>query len=121
VSDRLERPRESVARPLSEEARKAARTVTVEEAAAGSIAAIAESLPDPTTLPPRTLVIVSADVRGARSLARSLLAVFGRTKKVARASRCTALVIRGYVDVGAAEDEGGDLAWGYAPGAPPSP
>jgi hypothetical protein len=42
--------------------------------------------------------------------------VFGRGKTVSRVERCSALVARGYVDVGAAEDElGADLAWGRAP------
>jgi hypothetical protein len=75
-----------------------------------------QRLPDPAELPFGTLVLVPGEVSKARSLARSVLAVFGRTKTVARSLRCSALVARGYVCVGAADDEThADLAWGYAP------
>ena len=82
-----------------------------------SVAAVMAKLPDPASLAPCALVILPGEiVPGTRSLARSVLAVFGRTKTVTRARRCSALVARGYVDVGAAEDETrADLAWGYAP------
>jgi hypothetical protein len=86
-------------------------------AAATSVEAIMASLPDPTELEPGTLVVLPGEPAGSKSLARSVLAVFGHKKPVARALRCSALVARGYVDVGAAEDEGHeDLAWGYVPG-----
>jgi hypothetical protein len=76
-------------------------------------------LPDPSELPPASLVVVTGELGGRRSLARSVLAVFGRDKPVSRALRCSALVARGYVGIGAAQDEaGGDLAWGYTPTEP---
>lgn len=90
----------------------AARSVGIAEAAAGSVAAIADALPDPDGLEPGTLVRVPAEVVGEKSLARSVLAAFGRKKTVDLAKRCSALVVRGYVDVGAADD----VAWGYAKG-----
>ena len=41
----------------------------------------------------------------------------GRGIAVTRATRCTALIARGYIDVGAAADEptGTDIAWGWVP------
>jgi hypothetical protein len=101
----------------SGETRNAARTVSLAEDAT-TIARIMELLPDPASLEPGTLVIVPghAGKPGGRSLAQSVLAVFGRTKTVARSLRCSALLARGYVAIGAAEDEArADLAWGRAP------
>ena len=48
---------------------------------------------------------------------RSVLGALGRKEKVSRAARCTALVVRGYIRVGAGTDPDtdADLAWGYAP------
>lgn len=104
---------------LSPEARKGATTIELTEAEAQSVESIRAALPDPTTLPARTLVIMPATLRTPRSLARSVLAVLGRSKTIACAPRCTALVAAGYVDVGAAsdgKDDKSNLAWGYAPG-----
>jgi hypothetical protein len=95
-----------------------ATTVALSESDAESIDRIMAALPDPATLPSGALVIVPSEIRAPRTLTRSVRALFGRPATVARAWRCTALVARGYVDVGAAEDEErGDLAWGYAPPA----
>ena len=70
---------------------------------------------------PGFVVILSGEIASPRSLARSVLALLGHKKTVRRAERCSALVLRGYVDVGAAEDDtGADLAWGYVPGTPAS-
>lgn len=91
----------------------AARTIAIAETHAGSAAAIMTALPDPATLDPRTLVALLPASAGEKSFGRSLLAAFGRTKKIDLAKRCSALVLRGYVDVGAADD----IAWGYAPGS----
>jgi hypothetical protein len=102
------------------DARGRATTVRLTEADAASLTATITALPDPTTLPAGTLVIVPGEVAGGRSLARSVLAVFGRLKVVPRTRRCTALVARGYLDVGAAEDAmaHADLAWGSVPAQP---
>jgi hypothetical protein len=118
---RSELPRvHTAARAPSPEARAAAKVVVLDETSAASVATIMAALPDPQSLPAGALVIVPAEIGGAsgRSFARSVLAVFGRVKAVTRARRCSALVARGYVDVGAAEDETrADLAWGRANGA----
>jgi hypothetical protein len=108
----------TAARVPSAAARAAAVTVTITEEAVSSVEAIAAQLPDPATLPGGTLVIVPAEVSGSRSLARSVLAVFGRTKTVTRARRCSALLARGYVDIGAGDDANrADLAWAKTPSA----
>jgi hypothetical protein len=74
-----------------------------------------QELPDPATFSPGTLLLVPG-TKGEPSMMRSLLSVFGRSKGVARSLRCSALVARGYVNVGAAEDEARlDLAFGYVP------
>jgi hypothetical protein len=95
----------------------AARRVTL-AASGATVAAVIDALPDPRELPPGTLVVVPGEVAGASSLARSVLAVFGRARTVPRAVRCSALVARGYVEVGAAEDGRADLAWGRVPTEP---
>jgi hypothetical protein len=110
------RPRTAAKLPSAEERAKA-RTVALSEAEAESVASIMQKLPDPAELPAGALVLVPGEIAGARSLARSVLAVFGRTRTVARALRCSALVARGYVRVGAGDDDQSDLAWGYAPPA----
>lgn len=92
-----------------------ARTVVLSEADAATVETIMAALPDPATLEHGALVVLPAAVRSPRTLTRSVLAVFGRAKTAARSSRCTALVARGYVDVGAAAGADDDLAWGYAP------
>ena len=112
----------TAARAPSAEQRAAATTVALGDDDAGSVAAIMSKLPDPASLPAGTLVIVPGEIASyGRSLARTVLAVLGRTKTVTRARRCSALVARGYVDVGAAEDDThADLAWEYAPRPPAS-
>lgn len=114
------------ARAPSAAQRAAATTIALRDEDATSVAAIIAKLPDPASLAPGALVVLPGEIASAgRSLARSVLAVFGRAKTVTRARRCSALVARGYVDVGAAEDDGtrADLAWGYAPtpSAPEAP
>lgn len=110
----------SVARAPSGAERSRALTVKLADTDVTSIAKIMASLPEPRTLDPRTLVLVFAEVSAPRSFAQSLLAFFGRGKTAPRAFRCSALVARGYVDVGASDvdDESLDLVWGYAPDEP---
>lgn len=77
-----------------------------------------QDLPDSNAVEPGTLVLVSSEPRTTeRSLMRSVLGALGRKEKVSRAARCTALVVRGYIRVGAGTDPDtdADLAWGYAP------
>lgn len=84
---------------------------------AGDVASVARALPDPATLDPGTRVVVLGALKEAPSLATRLLSAFGRGKNdVPRVLRCTALVARGYVRVGAAEDANGrDVAFGHVP------
>ncbi|MFO0741299.1 MAG: hypothetical protein U0270_35715 [Labilithrix sp.] len=105
----------SAATPLNPAILKTARIVEIAEADAGSLASVIAALPDPDELDSGTIVVVPSELAGGKSLGRSLLAVFGRNKTVARTRRCTALVARGYVDVGAAESNDGDFAWGRVP------
>lgn len=87
---------------------------------AADIASIARALPDPSTLEPGTKVVVLGTPKEAPSLTSRLLSAFGRGRSdVPRVMRCTALVARGYVRVGAAEDANGhDRAFGHAPERP---
>jgi len=79
----------------------------------GSLAEIAAQLPDPAALQTNaTLVVLARAVQNVTSWRRWL---GRRSIPVPRALRCTALLVRGYVDIGAtSEDE--DLAWGRARG-----
>ena len=101
--------------PLS--ARQKATTVTLGPADAEDVAAAARALPDPADLDEGALVLVNGEPGGARSLGVRVLAAFGRNKTVPRAIRCSALVARGYVRVGAGTDPDtrADVAWGYVP------
>ena len=94
--------------------RASAQVVALTEADAASVATVMAALPDPATLASGALVVVPAALAG-KSLARSVLSMLGRPKRVATSRRCSALVARGYVQVGAAEDGEDDLVWGYAP------
>jgi hypothetical protein len=117
----LNKHRRSVATIPSAAERKKARLIKIPERDAGSIASIADRLPAIADLDPDTLVLIDGEIDRPPSLARSVLAVFGnRGKRLSCPDRCTALVARGFVRVGAAtdQDERLDLAWGYAP--PPS-
>lgn len=71
-----------------------------------------DAVPDAASLAPRTLVVVLPEA--ARS--RGLLAAFGK-RTVSRSARCGALLLRGYVDIGAEVDEATrlDLVFGRAP------
>jgi hypothetical protein len=91
--------------------------VALAPADAASTASVARALPDPTSLPEGTLVVVLGAVADP-SLASRLLSAVGRGRVVPRAHRCSALLARGYVRIGADLDEksGQDLAWGFATG-----
>jgi len=97
---------------LAPEEIERARKVALSETDAATLESVIAALPDPDELDAGTLVLVPGEIAGGSSFARSVLAVFVRPKTVARTRRCSALVARGYVDVGAAESEDGDLAWG---------
>ncbi len=86
-------------------------TLDVTNADPEDVSAVASQIPDPKTLPPRTRVTVPAIATRGGGLLRRLL---GETKvPVSRAIRCTALLVRGYVGVGADTER----AWGVVPGA----
>jgi hypothetical protein len=74
---------------------------------------VAGQLPLASTLPPGTPVVVL----GAAANDSPLWRLFARGFPVSRAARCSALIARGYVDVGAGVDvaTGADLAWGTSP------
>lgn len=78
-----------------------------------AIASVAEQLPLASSLPSGTAVFVL----GAAPSAHAIWRLLGRTAPVARAVRCTALLVKGYVEIGAGVDEasGSDLVWGSAP------
>jgi hypothetical protein len=75
---------------------------------AEDFAALASQLPHASTLPPRTAVAVPAVAVRRRSFLRGVLG--DRKVSVSRSTRCTALLLRGYVDVAA--DAG--AAWGFS-------
>ncbi len=85
------------------------------DAAVDDPVAIAAQLPDPVDLPAGSAVVVEATATQRRGLLRRVLG--DRSVPVARAVRCTALLGRGYVDIGS----DGDAAWGVAPREPRSP
>jgi hypothetical protein len=71
-------------------------------------ASLASQLPHASSLPPRTVVAVPAVAVRRRSFLRGVL---GDSKvNVSRATRCTALLLRGYVDVSA----DARAAWGFS-------
>jgi len=71
-----------------------------------------EDLPDASSLAPGTRVVVLPDA--ARG--KGLLAAFSK-KTHARSARCAALLLRGYVDIGAEVDPKTkqDLVFGHVP------
>jgi hypothetical protein len=74
-------------------------------------AGVAAQLPHATTMPSGTLVFVLGKATAVRSFWR----LFARDVAVSRAARCTALLARGYVDIGADDVSGDDLTWGAVP------
>jgi hypothetical protein len=76
--------------------------------------AVLSQIPRASSLAARSPVVLLGTAVVGAGLLRRLLG--GGTVRVARATRCTALVILGYVDVGAGVDPatGSDLAWGWS-------
>jgi hypothetical protein len=75
-------------------------------------ASVAAQIPEASSLEPGTCVFVlGAASRGAGVLAR----LMGKVT-VPRATRCSALLVQGYVGIGAGVDDvsGADVAWGLA-------
>jgi hypothetical protein len=80
----------------------------------GGVDALSRQLPSPESVGGGALVIVLAEPKSQKG---PLWHLFRRKTRIARAVRCTALLARGYVRIGAGVDPGTgrDLAWGYAP------
>jgi hypothetical protein len=78
------------------------------------VAAIAQQLPDPSTLPGDARVVVLPDATRGKG---AWLRLVGRAKTpIPRAARCAALLVRGYVGIGAGSDgKETDAVWGRAP------
>jgi hypothetical protein len=76
-----------------------------------TIAGVAAQLPPAAELPSGTPVFVLGRAKARRSFWR----LFARDVAIPRAARCTALLMRGYVGIGAGDIQGDDLAWGQAP------
>jgi hypothetical protein len=76
-----------------------------------TVAGVAAQLPEASDLAPGTPVLVL----GRATPLRAFWRLFARDVPIPRAPRCTALLVRGYVDIGAGVINGDDLAWGYAP------
>jgi hypothetical protein len=106
----------------SDEATVVAVWLEAANAQGGDLASIAQQIPRAETLVVNTTVVVlpTAIRRG-----RGWLRVFGEralwVRNVPRALRCTALLVRGYVDIEAeaAGQRGEPLVWGRAPELPP--
>jgi hypothetical protein len=98
-------------------ARRAAREIALTPEQAEEIATAIEGVPDASELEPNTLVVVLPGPVGRRSLARSVWRALGGSKPVPRAIRCSALLARGYVRLGAGVDPEtkDDLVWGFSP------
>jgi hypothetical protein len=86
-------------------------TLDVTDADPEDVAAIARQIPDAGSLAPRTRVTVLPIATRRGGLLRRLLG--DARVPVSRAVRCTALLLRGYVDIGADAWR----AWGVVPGA----
>lgn len=78
----------------------------------GDVAVVAGQLPEAADLPPGTLVVVLGSGDGEGLASRWL----GARARIARAVRGSALLARGYVNIGAGVDPATrqDLVWGYA-------
>jgi hypothetical protein len=76
--------------------------------------AVASQIPDSGTFAERTLVVVLGRAAGRGGAWRRLL--FLGEASMSRAARCSALLMRGYVDIAAGMDAktSQDLAWGWS-------
>jgi hypothetical protein len=85
-----------------------------QEGGLSSLQWLAAQLPSPEDLPPGTMIAVP-DVATERKKASLLQRLVRRPEPgIARAARCTAMLARGYVRIGAGHDAAGvDWAWGF--------
>ena len=92
-------------------------TVTLTASEVHDVADVIRLLPDPSTLESGTRIEVLGTKDDPRSISTRFIAAIGRGKVVPRALRCTALVARGYVSVGAHVEPATkrDVAYGLVP------
>jgi hypothetical protein len=86
----------------------------------GPVATLVAQLPDPAELPAGSVLVVRQMQKprgGLRGLIDHAVALVRRRRKAHVAVRCTALLARGYRDIGSSTDPktGEELAWGLAP------
>jgi hypothetical protein len=86
----------------------------------GPVATIVSQLPDPNELSAGSLVVVrdaEKPPQGIRRLARGVRRLWRKMPRAHAAVRCTALLARGYRDIGARLDPrtGEALVWGFVP------
>ncbi|SRR6266542_159986 len=86
----------------------------------GPVAVIIAQLPDPAELPEGELVVVRESHRPRRGVGQWIdwaKRLLRKPRKADAAVRCTALLARGYREIGAARDPrtGEELVWGLAP------
>jgi hypothetical protein len=106
--------RRTAAHTPSREALARAVTVILRGEARRSVADAVAAIPSPATLSEGRLVVIPSTDERSSSLGTALRALFrGGDVLAPTALRCTALVARGYVEVGASDD--GAIAWGVAP------
>jgi hypothetical protein len=95
----------------------AARAVLLHVGAANldDVGSLLSQIPRASALPSGTPTVLLGLAFGGVGVWRRLVA--GGTVHVPRATRCTALVMLGYVEVGGGIDDstGSDLAWGWSP------
>lgn len=91
--------------------------VVMLDASAGDlagVAAIAAQVPDPGAFARRTLVVLLGEASRGGGAWRRLVRM--NAAPVSRADRCSALLVRGYIDIGAGSDAAHkDLTWGWSP------
>jgi hypothetical protein len=86
----------------------------------GPVATILSQLPDPTELSAGALVVVrdaEKPPHGFRRLVRGVQTLWRKLPRAHAAVRCTALLARGYRDIGSRLDPrtGEALVWGFVP------
>jgi hypothetical protein len=75
-----------------------------------AVGEVAGQIADARSLPPRTAVLVLGTAARRPSGWRRMLGA--QRVPVARETRCAALLVRGYVEIGADAEE--DVAWGWS-------
>lgn len=85
----------------------------------GPVSAIVAQLPDPAELPEGALLVVHESAKpadGLRRVAQGVATLWTGKRRAHVAVRCTALLARGYREIGAAVDprSGEELTWGLA-------